>query len=460
MNKQGHRRTEKTVGKPMGGYRIITTQQICAVWSAYRCKTLAAFLDVRVYWALHEIAERRARGVPPKGRPSIVDQGVLVREIRTLLGKGSHQRIRASLQRLQGTRVVELTDREIRFGDPRQANADQQEARAMLERIDHRTEVRERSIAIPRRTLRYLARNGRSALCATILAHLIRCLWQDGDRFCGTGSCSIAFVRKVFGVHERSVKGARAALRQMEWLQTVSAAQWHVNAHGARIAINLAWNRSETGVEFPRVECGNTKSPPLPAVCDTKSPPPNNKHNLPSGSKNHNRACGGSAGVRKRTENPGKPAWHRVAAGDLRSVARMASLFEQAVERGFVRECAGDRLRFFAAAEHALRVGTLNPCGLFITVVRYGLWKHLSQADENRALEKLRRLEVENGGNSPGHIPSVGAKCLRRADDEGSEQREFIMGLVTELAELRSFEFAATGARNASPRNDLNLAAA
>jgi hypothetical protein len=45
--------------KPIGGYRQLSTIQVCAIWSAYRLKTLTKFAAVRVYLALLEVDERR-----------------------------------------------------------------------------------------------------------------------------------------------------------------------------------------------------------------------------------------------------------------------------------------------------------------------------------------------------------------------------------------------------------------
>ncbi len=51
-------------------------------------------------------------------------------------------------------------------------------------------------------------------------------------------------------------------------------------------------------------------------------------------------------------------------------------------------EC--DRLRFFAAAEHAKAIGTRNPCGLFATLVRRKLWHYATLDDEDAARRRLQ----------------------------------------------------------------------
>ena len=82
-----------------------------------------------------------------------------------------------------------------------------------------------------------------------------------------------------------------------------------------------------------------------------------------------------------------------------------------------------DRLRFVAAAEHARAIGTTNPCGLFVRLVRGGLWSFVTQDDEdaaNAAAEAtpvreaapngpLRRSRWTRGGGAFGGRPLVRA---------------------------------------------------
>jgi hypothetical protein len=43
------------------------------------------------------------------------------------------------------------------------------------------------------------------------------------------------------------------------------------------------------------------------------------------------------------------------------------------------------------AAEHARVIGTKNPCGLFVRLIRCGLWSFLTQDDEDAASARLKR---------------------------------------------------------------------
>lgn len=79
-----------------------------------------------------------------------------------------------------------------------------------------------------------------------------------------------------------------------------------------------------------------------------------------------------------------------VELSDLTNAGRLTGLFYSACERGIVAPCDDDRLRFFAAAEHALRVGA-TPAALFAAMVNRGEWHLISIRDENRGAARLKR---------------------------------------------------------------------
>ena len=77
---------------------------------------------------------------------------------------------------------------------------------------------------------------------------------------------------------------------------------------------------------------------------------------------------------------------------DLRDPARLLDLHAQAVAAGYVSSSEADRLNVFAAANHARVIGSRNPSGLFVRIVRSGLWNFLTQDDEDVARVQLRRV--------------------------------------------------------------------
>ena len=75
---------------------------------------------------------------------------------------------------------------------------------------------------------------------------------------------------------------------------------------------------------------------------------------------------------------------------DLKDTGRLLDLYNQAIALEYVTPSERDRLQFVAAAEHARVIGTKNPCGLFVRLVRCGLWSFLTQDDEDAANARLK----------------------------------------------------------------------
>jgi len=156
------------------------------------------------------------------------------------------------------------------------------------------------------------------------------------------------------------------------------------------VSINLRWRDVDRKPD--------ATLPPEFDDCDSNLPPPNKKRELPSGSKNQYGAPACKAGVRERTGSVSRLGLANLLPDDLREPARLRRLFQQAVRFALLRDCVADQLRFAAAAAHALRVGKQNPCGLFVSFVRRGLWNYLSQADEEAARLLLKHAGWESGG--------------------------------------------------------------
>ncbi len=79
-----------------------------------------------------------------------------------------------------------------------------------------------------------------------------------------------------------------------------------------------------------------------------------------------------------------------VRVEDLKDTGRLLELHGQAVARGLVTASEVDRLRLVSAAEHALAIGKANPAGLFCHLIRGGLWRYITQEDEDRANARIK----------------------------------------------------------------------
>ena len=95
--------------------------------------------------------------------------------------------------------------------------------------------------------------------------------------------------------------------------------------------------------------------------------------------------------ARPAAADPGKPDLRNVVPEDLTDTGRLLDLYDQAVGEGLVTRSEWDRLRFVAAAEHARIIGTRNPCGLFVRLVRGGLLHFATHDDETAASARIRQ---------------------------------------------------------------------
>ena len=78
-------------------------------------------------------------------------------------------------------------------------------------------------------------------------------------------------------------------------------------------------------------------------------------------------------------------ACYELKPEELRDPARLLDFHTQAVAAGYVSSSEADRLKVFAAANHARVVWSENPARLFVRIVRSGLWSFLTEDDKEVA---------------------------------------------------------------------------
>ena len=94
---------------------------------------------------------------------------------------------------------------------------------------------------------------------------------------------------------------------------------------------------------------------------------------------------------------------------DLRDPARLLDLHAQAIAAGYISQSEAERLNFFAAANHARVIGSRNPPGLFVRIVRSGLWSFCTQDDEEWARVQLRSALYPEPPAGSRELPQAGA---------------------------------------------------
>lgn len=361
---------EKDPGVVAGGFVFVSVTGLLACWWAYK-EALLEFRDVRVWLACHELCARRA--CMEKGRvPRFT-----VDEVSRLVGGVGGEHVRASLRRLEKAALLRWSEASIRFVST--LDSLPAEALPFVESVRNHC----RKIPFPRRLLRFLAKSRKPVLVATALGHVLRCLYYRGGRCSPSGLCKASWIATVFGVDERNVKAARHELEALGVLIREPSTQLRMNRYGLTVRLNLAWSLPSAFRE----------TPPRAALSTTETPRPRETGISSSGrSENQKPGVAGPSGVRKRTGRG--PRLSCVTVEDLADTSRLCRLFEQAQGRGWVGRSVAERLKFFAAAEHARRFARKTIEGLFISVIKRGLWHHLTLSDEDAARRALRMLPI------------------------------------------------------------------
>lgn len=424
------------VARPTGGFRPIGVQQLLDAWDCYRTGILGKFLDFRVYLALHEVHERRLTGKRiharrGRRRPKN-DSGrdALERELLTLVHGTSVRLVRSALRRIKQAGLATIGETGIAFPPFKTRWTPTDSTMPPIRRATAAQRFGTRRVPVPRRVLRYLAYTASPCVAATALGQLIHTLHWEGMVCRIRGKCTVRQISELFDVHSRSVKRARAHLRAIGWLV-------HAEEKGGDSMMNLVWTCSS--IPSPRQKNGCTALSPFRASLGTDMSPPTSMIQLPSGCT-HQPPAGDRMGVKKPESKPATPGLPHLEPADLDNPDRLDALFDRAVRQGLVRQCAGDRLKFFAAAERAKRVATQNQCGFFAEFIRRGLWDFLSQADEDRAIERIKhheRYAIQVIHPQSRHAPNPPP-----ADQPASEKlaRTEVHSLISELVSRLSME--------------------
>lgn len=375
-----HRSNSEGVRKPAGGFCFIRGTAILGAWAAYQGHQIELF-DLRVWFACWEALERRC-GIRKGREPSY-----RLQEIKTLVA-GTERHVTESAGRLARTGLLFWSESSIEFPDGGEFSPGKHFPEILDLVPNHR-----RLVPVPRRIIRRIARGERKVVIATLLGHLLRGLYYRKGLCLPEGTCKASWIEDVFGVDRRNVKAARKELVALGWLVPIGTKQVYLNRFGSRFRINLEWG---SGNDISR---SARRSPPRPKTT-AGSPPLYNDKKLSTRNEKPGTRGSGPAGD---FQEPGAEMakLRNVRMEDLDSAPRLCELFTQAVEEGLVRRSDMDRLNFFAAAEHARAVATRNPCGLFVTIVRRGLWQHISLSDEDAARAKLRRLSETGESREP-----------------------------------------------------------
>jgi hypothetical protein len=463
------------LSRPEGGYQLIPAVHLALAWWAYHEKRIR-LADLRVWFAAWEMRARRC------GAPAPLPRRFTLGELARLSGL-SVRRIRAAVRRLEAARLLAWSERAAAFPLAAEvlAGLDGDGFGRFFDGIPNH----DRRVPVPRRILRLLAEGCRPALIATILGHLLRCLYSKGGQCQGVGRVKASWIAETFGVGMRRVKEARRELVAMGWLTPLPSPQWAMNRWGALVRIELGWARGDGRVagapadpagSLAAPEPGPELAPPAPARGAESAPPDSSDEEPLRVEKNQEPAAGGPAGFciarpEEKTPEadgtisdvapvsapgtaaveaaprstvdrapsltrpvPGKPDLRHIVPEDFADTGRLLELYAQAVAAGLVAASEWGRLRFVAAAEHAKAIGAKNPCGLLASLVRSGTLHYATEGDEVAASVRLRRHLY---GGAPAGGPSPGRGVSVRRGLEPSEDARLVQAVRAAAARAR-----------------------
>src|SRR5512135_2113579 len=265
---------EEPQRKPEGGFAFFSVMQLVMAWTAFR-EGQIGLKDLRVYFALAEMKSRRCGcgdDEPPEFTPL---------EVRKLVGGVGGER--EAVNKLLAVGLLrEVSKSTIEFA------TDPGELRFVPETLDATLDLirnNQRPVPVPRRIIRLIAGGARRTLIATILGHLIRCLYYKRGACHPKGCCKASWIAEVFGVSERGVKRQRRHLVDLGWLIPQETPQRVLNLHGLWLAINLEWDaltEAKAKLYEPVVEeeiepaaaAPLVEAPAAPEAAPEPSPPP------------------------------------------------------------------------------------------------------------------------------------------------------------------------------------------
>lgn len=433
-----------------GRYRRITAHQVAMAWWLYSTGRIG-YRALRVYFAAHEMAERRRYTGPEGDRVKPLYE---LKELKALVGgrgsKTADRDLSADVKRLGDLGLVKITPRTISFA----SSVEQIVLEDSLEdfwALFQAFPNRKRSIPVPRRTLRALAAGFRRAETAYILAALLRSVfWHKQSGIYRTdGRTKLSWIAETFDISRRAVTDARARLIELGWLSPQETPQWALNKWGVHDVVNVDWAPGDA----PTASCevvdnsandpvgegsgsGGSATPPA-QISAGSATPCLNRSSLPTGDlKTRKLGCKAPdpswLGSRKknnpragRKERPtGKPNIRNVHPDHLKDTEALLELHRQAVAIGLACASPAGRLDFLSMANRARTRGH-KPGALLIWLLKERKTEFITHSDEDAARKHIREHEY-----GPDTRESGGGGGYREAPPELTEEERIVQACL------------------------------
>ena len=396
-----------------GGYKTQTVIQLGNLLSIYNEKKIG-LRAMRVYLACLVITASReaAKRLEEKNRPSWknkknVTPMFLFEELTSLTGLTKSQ-VKKELKSLERAGLLLFSESSIQFTKSQLPTATE-----TTEALAGKRSIK-RPIPLPRRVLRFLVKEGREGSIKTTLAYIVRglAISRKGEiKYKGT--VKACWISEVTGLSLRSVRTARKELIGLEFItDDEGSKQWKLNRDGAYFTINLDWTepRCET---IPVLEKSNSARPTL-ENCTHFAPPYKDKKTLnrsknqkthTSGEESALRALSGFCEMNLKketfterrtihkqlsTKKIRKPILRDIKPDDLKRLSKLKMLYAQATKAKWLEPSEANFQNFVSAAVRATRTEG-DSVRIFVSIVKKGLWKNITQAQEDRAREVIQK---------------------------------------------------------------------
>src|SRR5262249_50335870 len=196
--------------KPVGGFVFLTVPQLCLLWWAYRTRRIQ-LRDFRVWFAAQEMVARRCQ-IDSGQFPDYTSQ-----ELHGLVGGGGGEHLRASIRRLETLGLLTWSRTRLTFATSPTDLRGHHELTGFYT-MHAGIPNNARRVPVPRQTIRLIASGCRASVIATMLGHMLRCLYYREQRCMSGGWCKASWIAEVFRIDQRNIKAARKHLVTIGWL--------------------------------------------------------------------------------------------------------------------------------------------------------------------------------------------------------------------------------------------------
>jgi hypothetical protein len=385
-----------------GGTCPLTPLQICLLWAARQEKIISP-LAFSVYFAAHEVKYWRSKTEP--GEPyHYTPYGFQRADVNRLLPGVPAATITKAFTELEAVNLLRISETGIWFAETlnevKVSERVTERARTMFTQLHEDT--RDKIIKMPRRLLKLIIQCGKRIVRAATLFGLLltTMLTKRTTQYEGyKGCCKASWIGTLFGVNAKRVNRERARLIEEGWFTREPTTPRVRKKFGQWVRLTLT--PSEPTPEA--LEAVENPAPDTPQVQPQIPPEATQVQPLLNPALSSSEEISNNQELSPEAPEPGAcqptplqvPTWTDIQLDDLQHDAQSEALWQDALERGHLKNTPADRLNFFAAIAHATRVARHNACGLLRTVVEKRLWHFLSQADEYNALQRLRRATNE-----------------------------------------------------------------